>query len=190
MTDLFGAQPNDAGGKSKPKWPVGSTVTARFGGVNDCYRYDLTETWDRTKPTVMFLMMNPSVAGIGHADPTLIKTGKYARTWGFGGQLICNVHAYRATDSAMLAAAHDPVGPDNDLSILDAARRAQFVVLAYGQVKVKSLLARGPWVVRMLAGAGVKLRYLRLANDGTPYHPLYLPGSLVPIDYNCQVADA
>lgn len=42
---------------------------------------------------VVFLLMNPSVAGVEHADPTLIKTGKYARAWGYGGQLVGNVHA-------------------------------------------------------------------------------------------------
>lgn len=48
------------------------------------YRYALGEVWNADLPMVMFLMMNPSVASIAHADPTLIKSGKFARAWGYG----------------------------------------------------------------------------------------------------------
>ena len=47
----------------------------------------------------------PFGSGVEHADPTLIKTGKYARAWGYGGQLVGNVHAYRVTDSRRLVEA-------------------------------------------------------------------------------------
>ena len=81
---------HDPGGRRKPRWPPDSVVTAEF---SDCerYRYCLSEVWETGRPLVMFLMMNPSVAGPEHADPTLIKTGKYARAWGYGGQLVGNV---------------------------------------------------------------------------------------------------
>jgi hypothetical protein len=42
--------------------------------------------------------MNPSVACEDYSDPTLRKTGKFSRTWGYGGQLIGNLYAYHATD--------------------------------------------------------------------------------------------
>lgn len=130
---------------------------------------------------VMFLLMNPSVAGIEHADPTLIKCGKFARAWGYGGQLVGNVHAYRITDSNLLIHAEDPVGPENDASLLSMARRADMVVLAYG-LPPKPLRLRAAKVVESLSG-NVQLKYLRLTKDGTPGHPLYLPGRLVPLDY-------
>ena len=83
---------HDPGGKHKPQWPSGSVVQAQFSGCGR-YRYSLSEVWDTNRALVMFLLMNPSVAGVEHADPTLIKTGKYARAWGYGGQLVGNVHA-------------------------------------------------------------------------------------------------
>ena len=181
--DLFApaAPTHDPGGKSKPQWRKGSVVTARFSD-DQLYRYALTETWDASRPAVMWLMMNPSVANMEHADPTLIRTGTFSRAWGYGTQIIVNVHAYRATDSDALVMADDPVGPENDAAILAMTDRADIVVLAYGQPP-KALRARAGAVVAMLRAAGAKLRFLRLAQDGTPMHPLYLSGSLVPLEY-------
>lgn len=171
---------HDPGGKSKPPWPKGSKVDAKF---SDCgrYRYALSEIWDRDLPLVMFLMMNPSVAGIEHADPTLIRTGRYARAWGYGGQLVGNIHAYRLTESKLLAKVQEPVGPKNDATLLHMAKKAEIVVLAYG-LPPMPLRARAATVVQML-GATVKLKYLALTKDGTPKHPGRLSRTLVPLDF-------
>ncbi len=170
---------HDPGGRSKPKWPAGSKVSDYFSECN-LYRYSLCETWDSLKPSIMWLLMNPSVAGIDHSDPTLIKTGKYSRRWGYGSQFITNVHAYRITDSKLLIKAIDPIGPENDDIIINIAKNSNLVMLAYGKPP-KPLQARASSVVSMLRAEGVKLAYLRLAKDKTPYHPLYLPDSLDPI---------
>jgi hypothetical protein len=157
-------------------------VSAAFGGPNECYRYELSEIWNTGLPLVMFLMMNPSVASVAHADPTLIKTGDYARRWGYGGQLIGNMHAYRITDSRLLDKVPDPVGPANDEAILSMASRAESVVLAYG-LPPKPLRPRAATVVAMLREAGSRLTYLSLCKDGTPGHPLFLPSYLLPLDF-------
>ena len=168
---------HDAGGKVRPAWPADSAVTAV---LSECqrYRYQLREIWDTAKPLVLWLLMNPSVACTEYSDPTLHKTGKFARAWGFGGQLVGNVHAYRATDKNELLDVVDPVGPENDQMILQMAAEAKTVVLAYGQPP-KALRRRGPEVVALLAHHP-ELCYLRLAQDGTPVHPLYLPETLRP----------
>lgn len=128
-------------------------------------------------------MMNPSVAGIEHADPTLIRTGNFSRSWGYGGQIITNVHAARATDSKRLLTFPDPVGAENDAAILAMAKRAEIVVLAFGQPP-RPLRPRAAKVIAMLKTLGARLTYLRLSQDGTPQHPLYLPASLTPQDFN------
>ncbi|MBL9161957.1 MAG: DUF1643 domain-containing protein [Planctomycetaceae bacterium] len=174
------APSHDPGGKVRPVWPADSVVTARF---SDCqrYRYQLREIWDPARPLVLWLLMNPSVACLDYADPTLRKTGKFARAWGYGGQLVGNVHAYRATDKLRLLEVADPVGPDNDRLILAMAEEAQTVVLAFGQPP-KALRQRGQDLVGLLSRYK-DLCYLRLAKDGTPVHPLYLPDSLRPQCY-------
>jgi len=161
-----------------PAWPANSTITSHF---SECcrYRYELSEIWDQSKPLVLWILMNPSVACLDYSDPTLRKTGKFARAWGYGGQLIGNVHAYRATDKNRLLEVDDPVGPDNDKSILRMASQAKTIVLAYGQPP-KKLKKRGQEVVNLLMNYP-GLSYLKLAIDGkTPFHPLYLPPNLIP----------
>ena len=111
---------HDAGGKVRPAWPAGSTVSAVFSECQK-YRYQLREIWDPSRPFVLWLLMNPSVACTDYSDPTLRKTGRFARTWGYGGQLVANVHAYRATDKSRLLEVPDPVGPKNDRMILEMA---------------------------------------------------------------------
>ncbi len=172
---------HDPGGKSKPHWSPDSMVEARFSNCRR-HRFELSEIWDATKPLVMFQLMNPSVAGIEHSDPTLRRTGTFARAWGYGGQLIGNMHSHRVTDSRLLRSVPDPNHVDNDTALLAMAARADIVVLAFGKPH-KSLRRRAAVVTRMLADAGAKLRYLRLLADGTPEHPLYLPGSLVPMEW-------
>lgn len=171
------AREHDAGGKSRPAWSADSIVTAMF---SECgrYRYQLREIWDPAKPLVLWLLMNPSVACLDFSDPTLRKTGKFSRAWGYGGQLVGNVHAYRATDKHRLLEVADPVGPENDRAILAMAAEAKTVVLAYGQPP-KALRDRGRTLTEQLR-AHPGLCHLRLAKDGTPMHPLYLPETLRP----------
>ena len=171
---------HDAGGKSRPAWPTDSKISAVFSECQK-YRYQLREIWDESKPLVMWLLMNPSVACIDYADPTLIRTGKFARSWGCGGQLVANVHAYRATDKNRLLEVKDPVGPENDEIILKMANEAKTIVLAFGQPP-KMLRSRGQDLIKLLQHHS-GLSYLRLSQDGTPSHPLYLPSNLTPKPY-------
>lgn len=172
------AVPNhDPGGKVCPVWPADSAVTAVFSECQQ-YRYQLREVWDPAKPLVLWLLMNPSAACADYSDPTLRKTGKFSRSWGYGGQFVGNVHAYRATDKNRLLEVADPVGPENDRMILEMAAQAEAVVLAYGQPP-NALRQRGHEIVALLSQHPA-LCHLRLAKDGTPVHPRYLPEALVP----------
>ncbi len=130
------------------------------------------------KPMLLWVLMNPSVANLDHSDTTLIKTGAYARTWGFGGQLIGKVHAYRATKSVDMLKIDDPVGSENDKSILKMAKQSKMIVLAYGRPP-KKLSERGIYVANLLEKT-YDLHYLKLNSDGSPRHPLYLKQNLQP----------
>ena len=174
------SEKHNPGGKVRPSWPADSKVKAVF---SDCeqYRYQLSEVWDSAKPLVLWVLMNPSVACTAYSDPTLRKTGRFARAWGYGWQLVWNDHAYRATNKKELLEVADPVGPENDQHIMTMAARAKTVVLAYGQPP-KALRQRAVQVVDMLA-QHPELCHLRLAKDGTPMHPLYLPNALRPVPH-------
>jgi hypothetical protein len=172
--------PHDPGGKVRQKLPEGVATTAVFGGAGNEFRYRLSRRWG-DGPWILFIMMNPSTADLAVDDPTVAKCGRLARRWGDGGLLVGNTFAYRATAQDRLAAAADPVGPENDTHLLDMAREAAMTVFAYGTPKHPRLRARGPEVARMIRADGIQPYVLRLSKDGVPYHPLYLSESLVPV---------
>lgn len=172
---------HNPGGKSKPKWPKDSKISATFSRCGK-YRYQLKEIWDPDKPLVLWLLMNPSVACVEYSDPTLRRTGMFSRSWGYGGQLVGNILAYRSTNKMGLLKVDDPIGPKNNEMILKMAKKAEMIVLAYGQPP-KKLQGRGK-ETRELLRDHPNLCYLKLSKDGTPVHPLYLPSNLKPSIYS------
>lgn len=142
----------------------------------DRYRYRLWRTWDTRRPSVAFLLLNPSVADATRDDPTLRRCLGFARAWGYGGVEIANLFAWRATDPATLRRCVDPVGPDNDAAILAAIAAAPLAVAAWGNGG--RLHDRAAAVLRLLAGA--PLMCLGLTGAGQPRHPLYTPGVAAP----------
>jgi len=88
------------------------------------YRYHLSQIWDVTKPTVSWLLLNPSTADEVQNDPTVERCERRARMWGYGGSEVFNIFAYRATDPADMRAQKDPIGPDNDFWVREFARKS------------------------------------------------------------------
>lgn len=181
--------PHDVGGKTLIPVPSWMRRTAVFGGVNDEYRYTLGRAWDDSKPAVMFVMMNPSTASITHNDPSVAKCCRYAADWGYGSLWVGNSYAYRATDQKRLVAMPDPVGPENDKYLIKMADRSSLIVFAYGKPH-KILRYRGPEVAKLLSRGGSRpLHVLKLCQDGTPSHPLYLKGNLKPVPWRSLFND-
>ena len=170
---------HDPGGKVRLVLADDVKSWAEFGGKNNEYRYALRRVWDDTLDSVFFVMMNPSTADPYVDDPTVAKCQRYARAWGYGTLWVGNTFAYRATNQKHLLQVADPVGPENDAWLLKMAAQAGMIVLAFGRPH-KNLCQRGRDVAALLHRAGHELHALKLCNDGTPSHPLYLRGSLKP----------
>jgi hypothetical protein len=133
------------------------------------YRYLLWRRWAETA-TVLFVMLNPSTADGSRDDPTIRRCTGLASAWGFGEVEVANLFAWRATDPRALVRARRRVGPRNDAVIVEAAARADAIVVAWG---VHGALAgRDRAVARLLAGRAV--RCLGVCRDGAPRHPLYV----------------
>lgn len=140
------------------------------------YRYTLHRVWDRRMPQAVWVMLNPSTADADRDDPTIRKCIVFTRAWGCGGMCVVNLYALRATDPKALLADPDPVGLDNDNHIQTALQGAGLVLAAWG-----SLHPRLRWRASAVTGrAGLALHHLGLNGDGTPRHPLYVPGATVP----------
>jgi hypothetical protein len=153
-------------------------VIAGDATLSDCgaYRYELTRTWNTDLEVVAFLMLNPSTADARTDDATIRRCVGYARSWRFGGLVVRNLYALRATDPRELHRHPDPIGPDND-TYLDRCAGDALTVLAWGAHGAD----RGPEVITRLQATSARLAYLRLTRDGHPHHPLRLPTSLIPI---------
>lgn len=136
------------------------------------YRYKLWRVWDTTKPACLFIMLNPSTADEITNDPTVERCQIRAVAMGYGALNVCNIFALRSTDPAVLYGHQDPIGPKNDDVIIETAALADIVICGWG--KHGSLHGRGEAVLRMLRERGIKPFALKINEDGTPRHPLYV----------------
>lgn len=142
------------------------------------YRYFLRRVWDDKLPLCAWVMLNPSTADAQHDDPTIRKCIGFARRWKCGGICVANLFAWRATDPRELRDTDDPVGPDNDRWLAQAAK-CGMVVLGWGANPLAA--RRSEAAIRLLRTCGAEPLWLRATATGQPCHPLYMPYSLKPL---------
>ena len=150
---------------------------------SDCelYRYSLRREWQGGAGRVTFVMLNPSTATEVQNDPTVERCERRARAMGYGAFQVVNIFAFRATDPADMRRADDPIGPENDAAILQAATWADRIICAWGTHGAH--MGRGPQVAQMLRGQGHPLHHLGLAKGGAPKHPLYIGYNVQPMEW-------
>jgi hypothetical protein len=161
---------------AEPKLPGYPCVVSPCG----LYRYTCYRIWkNHADPRlVMFLMLNPSQADADQLDPTLKRCVAFAQAWGFDGMCVCNLFAFRATLPADMKAAADPIGDDCDYWTLRCAEHCEMVVAGFGNDG--SHLNRARAVRLLFESIGKQLHYLKLNDDGSASHPLYLRADLTP----------
>jgi len=150
-------------------------VTDAVLSTDRVYRYQLTRSWVADPRWIRFVMLNPSKADEVDDDPTIRRCVGFAKVWGYGGVVVHNLFALRATDPQELRTHPDPVGPGNARFLRGVWEPvAAVTVCAWGAHP----LARGPGqaAVGLLAESS-ELVCLGLTNRGAPRHPLYLPGN-------------
>lgn len=138
--------------------------------ISDCerFRYSLTRTWDSSKPHVLFVLLNPSTADAEVDDATVRVATSFAKRWDKGGLKFVNLFAYRTTYPSQLLKAADPVGPLNNETLLEYARDASKIVVAWGTNG--TYMGRDKDVMRLLED--YDLWCLGRTKDGHPRHPL------------------
>ena len=151
------------------------------------YRYRLVRTWDASLPVLVFVMLNPSIADAEQDDPTIRKCIGFAQRLGYGGIVVVNLFAWRATDPKALyrqgfMSDYPTVGPENDRFIeLSVTEPNTHVVFAWGG-QGQRYIQRTIDVKRRIRGA----RFNRFSstnvfclgyskNTRQPRHPLMLP---------------
>ena len=156
---------------------------------NDCvfsfdrrYRYRLVHTWEPLSAPRLctWIGLNPSVANEAQLDPTLRRIRAFSAAWGFNGFLMTNLFGLVSTRPDRIYTEADPVGPENDRCILNAAQETGKIVAAWGVIGGHQ--GRCAAVLKMLCER--ELFCLKKTKDGFPIHPLYVASATRPIKYS------
>lgn len=173
------------------------------------YRYALWRCWDERKPAMMVVLLNPSTADETENDPTVERCERRARRTGHGTLIVTNLYALRSTDPAALYAADDPVGPENDATILRSARTLWLpelyeptgaaetvpipqhqVLCGWGEHGERVRRGRPAALIALLRAIRSPVRCTPVAlavnQDGSPRHPLYVPYAAQPVPYEAR----
>jgi hypothetical protein len=143
--------------------------------------------WNVALPIYAVIGCNPSTADENEDDHTIRKTIGFGARLGFGGVLMLNVGAFRATDPRKWAAASDPFGPGNSVEHLQAYLvkfAPRLVVAAWGKPCTSS--PRGKRRAELIQQSITGLQCWGKSADGSPRHPLILPYAteLQPFPYD------
>lgn len=161
----------------------------RSAVISECgmFRYELSRRWD-AGPLLEWVMLNPSTADGTLDDPTIRRVIGFAKRWGYGGIVVRNLYAYRATDPSALANAPDPIGPENRTYL--RREDADLTVAAWGaHPAVVGWWSGYPYAwQRTVLQRDNGLWCLGTTKEGHPRHPLYVRGDTNPIRWLKDVA--
>lgn len=140
------------------------------------YRYRLERTALPRGIVYAYLGVNGATADGVKNDHTVTKWHGFTLLNKGSRMIVGNPFAYCATDVRMLAAAIDPVGPDNDMHLAQIIADADVLVPCWGpRAKVPQRLRyRYDEVEAMLVASGKPMKCFGLSKSGDPLHPLML----------------
>lgn len=160
--------------------------------LSECgtFRYYLVRRWDNSLPTLNFIMLNPSTADALEDDPTIRRCIQFAKDNGYGGIIVTNLFAFRATNPKVLLAACrenqydlDKVyGPKNHTWLCQGVASSKTVCCAWGAHKAVDF-ADFPGLAAIFKTMNADVRCLGTTKAGEPKHPLYLRADLPLIEY-------
>lgn len=182
---------HDPGGKVRIKLPADVTGEANFSPCGR-YRHLLTRRWAEGDSFALWIGMNPSTATEEVDDPTVQREWTYTRRrLGVSAYVKANVMDYRTTDpKALLESGLAPQSGQNRDVILERARHAKYVVLAFGALANRQQRGYAAELVAALEAEGIPMFCLGFTADGSPRHPLYVKqdSPLVPFPAGSYLA--
>ncbi len=132
------------------------------------YRYALWRVWNLSRPILLLIGLNPSVANELKNDPTITRGIVRADRDGFGGFLMANLYAFVSTEPKVLLGEGDFVGEFTDYYLKQMIELSGRQLCGWGSFL--PVAKRSPIVLAML-----KEPYCLGVNaDGQPKHPLYI----------------
>lgn len=141
------------------------------------HRYALWRIWDKNKPLVMFIGLNPSSANQLESDPTIKSVYRLSKTNGYGGFYMMNCFTFISTDPSELTDFSN--NKLNDSWLLNIRSLCTAVVFAWGKFPVVKQLGRDVALLEMFPDA----QAIEILPDGSPKHPLYCKSSTKFVSY-------
>ena len=145
------------------------------------YRYRLDREWDLfNRSKVCFIMLNPSTADAESDDPTIRRCMGFAKYWGFGGLIVVNLYAFRATDPRRLKglAVEAAIGPYNREYVDEALADCDRAIAAWGNHRPPNVIADALRCTERNIEA-----FVPLTKKGWPRHPLYVASDAATEEY-------
>lgn len=156
--------------------PVKGAVLSRhlvMGVGEPMFRFALWRIWNAALPLLAVVMLNPSTANATSDDQTIRRLVHFGKREGYGGILVGNRYAYRATDPMQLfvVGTRNAIGPDNRdwLRVIVTGRD---VLVAWGAAGIDD-----DWLLEcenLVAICGRRKLCLGTTRDGFPRHPARL----------------
>lgn len=130
------------------------------------YRYVLWRIWDKSKPYIMFIGLNPSTANEHKNDPTLTRVIRFANDWGYGGVYMMNLFSFVTAYPKELQFDEDSVERNNRwLKVISV--KCDRIIFAWGSFKEAE--QRAKYILERFKGFALEIN-----QDGSPKHPLYV----------------
>lgn len=153
--------------------------------ISDCekYRYQLLRQWDESTDLVLFIGLNPSTADAELDDPTIRRCIGFAQRENFGGFIMANLFAYRATSPSDMQNTEYPIGELNEYWLEQSIKSCKAVIVCWGgngshlnrHIEIEGLLKNYSQNTPILCFGKTK--------HGHPKHPLYLASSTTLVNY-------
>jgi hypothetical protein len=124
----------------------------------------------------MFIGLNPSTAGKWKNGPTIRRVMSFAQHWDFGGVYMVNLFAFVTAYPNELMICDDPIN-GNDEWLPKISSLCSEIIFAWGNFKEAQ--DRAKKVIEMFPNA----KALHINKNGSPKHPLYVRGDVVPIKF-------
>ncbi len=146
------------------------------------HRYALWRIWAPEKPYFIALMLNPSTADEYKNDPTVLGICERGSRMGYGGVIVINAFAWRATSPKDMKKSSDPIGQYNDTMIGEVLKEDKaFLLCAWGADG--NFLERDAHLKQIIKNANIKPYALALTEHGQPGHPLYIKKITKPFEW-------
>lgn len=144
------------------------------------FRFALWRIWDKSKPLVMFIGLNPSTANATADDPTIRRVKSIANNLGYGGVYMMNCFPFISTDPKLLVSSGGIL--ENDIKLKEVAELCKDVIFAWGNFEIVRMMG----VDYILSQKFPKAKALQINKNGSPKHPLYCKSNIQPIPFKPQ----